>query len=160
MSGKRAKPSPWRFLRAAPVVVVAVVVWVMVGFFLLLPGSGTDQAHDWGIDPIPSGSDEGTSDRDSVPAGSPEPSTRATEPSPSSTTTAEDDPSPKQAPHLELSDASPSGPTAHPRPRPTSDPTDPVPTQAAPAESGHGPDDNPGKKKGHDKPHGPPGHKP
>ena len=45
MSGKRAKPSPWRFLRAAPVVVVAVVVWVLVGFFLLMPGSGTDQAH-------------------------------------------------------------------------------------------------------------------
>ena len=75
MSGKRAKPSPWRFLRAAPVVVIAVVVWVMVGFFLLLPGSGSDQAHDWGTDPVPSSSDDqGTSDDgDSSPAGSSEP---------------------------------------------------------------------------------------
>ncbi len=155
MSGKRAKPSPWRFLRAMPVVIVAVVVWVMVGVFLLLPRSGTDQAHDWDIDPIPSSSDDGTGDRDS-PSTSPEPSNPGTQPSPHSTT--EGDPTTKQdtAPALDASGASASEPSA----RPTSDPTDPVPTQAAPTQSGPGPDDNPGKKKGHDKPHGRTGGKP
>lgn len=151
VSGKRAKPSPWRFLRAAPVVVVAVVVWVMVGFFLLLPGSGTDQAHDWGINPIPSASDdEEPGDPASSPAGSPAPSTLDAEPSPHATTAPEDGPTSKQAPDPELSGES----TSRPRPRPTSDPTSPAPTQH---ESGPS-EDNPGKKKGHDKPHGPHGH--
>ncbi len=161
MSGKRAKPSPWRFLRAAPVVVLAVV-WVMVGFFLLLPGSGTDQAHDWGVNPIPSTSDEGPSDGDSLPASTPEPSTPGTAAPRHSTTAPEGDPSPTQAPApgLELSGASASGPPPQPAPQPAprtaSDPTSP-----APAQPGSGPgDDNPGKKKGHDKPHGPPGDKP
>jgi cytoskeletal protein RodZ len=158
MSGKRAKPSRWRFLRAAPVVVIAVV-WVLVGFFLLLPGSGSDQAHDWDLDPIPSSSeDAGTNDRGSFSAGSPEPSTPATEAPSQTTAEPEDDPTPKQppAPDLTLS-GSTSGSTSEPAPRPTSDPTSPAPTQPT---SGQAPVDNPGKKKGHDKPHGPPRDKP
>jgi hypothetical protein len=163
MSGKRAKPSPWRFLRATPVVVVAVVVWVLVGFFLLLPGAGTDRAHDWGAEPIPSSSDdEATSDGNSFSSGSPEPSTSGTEAPPHPTAAPEDDATSKApAPDLELSAASRSGPTRQPAPqpapRPTRDPTSPAPTQPA---SGQGADDNPGKKKGHHKPHGPPGGKP
>ncbi len=159
MSGKRAKPTPWRFLRAAPVVIVAVVVWVMVGLFLLLPGSGTDQAHDWGSNPIPSASDdENPSDEASSSAASPQPSSPGTE-APHTAAAPENAPSSKQAPahDLELSGASRSGPTRQPAPqpapRPTSDPTSP-----ATAQPGSGPgEDNPGKKKGHDKPHGPPG---
>jgi hypothetical protein len=161
MSGKRAKPSPWRFLRAAPVVVVAVVVWVLVGFFLLMPGSGTDQAHDWGVGPIPSSSDdERTRDGDSLPAGSterPTPDTAAPRPTTAGPQAA---PSSRQAPaaDLALSGASTSpGPARKPAPRPTSDPTSPVPTPPA---SGHGPGDNPGKAKGHRKPHGPPSDRP
>jgi len=154
--GKRAKPSPWRFLRAAPVALVAVAVWVMVGFFLLLPGSGTDQAHDWGIDPIPTASDdEGPSGQAPSPARSLEPSAPGAAQSRSSAS-AQAGPVSEQTPagDLELSGASTSGPNAQPRERPASDPTDPAPTQAASAHSGSGPDDNPGKKKGHDKPHG------
>ena len=162
MSGKRAKPSPWRFLRAAPVVVIAVVVWVMVGFFLLLPGSGSDQAHDWGTEPIPSSSDDqGTSDDgDSSPAGSSEPPTPGTE-APRPTAAAPEDARSSQPPpaaDLTLSGASTSPrPTRKPAPRPTSEPTSPAPTPLA---SGHGPDDNPGKAKGHRKPHGPPSDRP
>ena len=161
MSGKRAKPSPWRFLRAAPVVVVAVVVWVLVGFFLLMPGSGTDRAHDWGVGPIPSSSDdERTRDGNSLPAGSTERPTPDTE-SPRPTAAApRDAPSSRQAPaaDLALSGASTSPrPTRIPAPRPSSDPTSPTPTPPA---SGHGSDDNPGKAKGHHKPHGPPGDRP
>ncbi len=161
MSGKRAKPSPWRFLRAAPVVVIAVVVWVMVGFFLLLPGSGSDQAHDWDIDPIPSSSDdEGTSDDgESPPAGAselPSPGTASPRRAPAAApeAAAVSRRAPVPSPDLALSGASTS---PRPDPRPTSDPTSPAPT--APA-SGHGPDDNPGKKKGHHKPHGPPSNQP
>ena len=132
MSGKRAKPSPWRFLRAAPVVVIAVVVWVLIGFFLLLPGSGGDQAHDWGVDPIPSSSDdEGTSERDSFSAISPEPSTPGTK-APSHPTGGaggrrllEQPP----APDLTLSRASTPRQTPTPAPRPTSEAPSPAPTQ-------------------------------
>jgi hypothetical protein len=169
MGGKRAKPSPWRFLRAAPVAVVAVVVWVMVGLFLLLPGSGSDQAHDWGLDPIPgSSSDDGASTRPeassspapeasaqgtptpqelaptSDPVGSPGPTTaRTTRSAPSAGPTASD---------LELRAGSAPAPTAPTSTAPTSEPTDPLPTEAEPGP----PTDNPGKKKGHHKPHGPP----
>ena len=157
MSGKRAKPSPWRFLRAAPVAIVAAVVWVMVGFFLLLP-SGSDQAHDWGLDPIPSTSaDEEPSEPDSSTATSPEPSTPGIPP-PDSTTAAADGPSSTQAPASdgELRRASAPGRTAEPSPRPTSDATSAAPTEHTPGP----PEDNPGKKKGHDKPHGPHGQRP
>ncbi len=160
MSGKRAKPSPWRFLRAAPVVVIAVVVWVLIGFFVLLPGSGDDQAHDWGVEPIPSSSDdEGNSERDSFSAISPEPSAPGTKAPSHPTAEPEDAASSKQppAPDLTLSRASTSRQTPTPAPRPTSEAPSPAPTQAA---SGHAPDDNPGRKKGHDKPHGPPRDKP
>ena len=160
MSGKRAKPSPWRFLRAAPVVVIAVVVWVLIGFFLLLPGSGGDQAHEWGVDPTPSSSgDEGTSGRDSFSADPSEPSTPGTEAPSHPTADPDGAPSSKQAPSpdLALSGASTTGPTPRPAPRPTSDPTPSAPTQPV---TGHGADDNPGKKKGHDKPHGPPRNQP
>jgi hypothetical protein len=160
MSGKRAKPSPWRFLRAAPVVVIAVVVWVLVGFFLLLPGSGSDQAHDWGVDPIPSSSvDELPTETSSSPADSPEPSTPGAQPSSHSTTARVAGPTSEQAaaPDLELSGASGS-PTPGPAPRPTSDPTVPAPTRTETASGEDNPgEDNPGKKKGHDKPHGPHG---
>jgi hypothetical protein len=155
MSGKRAKPSPWRFLRAAPVVVIAVFVWVLVGIFLLLPGSGTDQPRDWGVDPIPSSSDdELPTETSSSPADSPEPSIPGAETSHHPTAVPEDGPSSKQAPSpdLALSGGSTSGPTPKPAPRPTSDPTSPSPTQPA---SGHRPADNPGKKKGHRDGHGP-----
>jgi periplasmic protein TonB len=160
MSGKRVKPSPWRFLRAAPVVVIAVVVWVLVGLFLLLPGSGSDQAHDGGVDPTPSSSvDELPTETSSSPADSPDASTPDTEAPPHPTVDPEDAPSSKQvpSPDLALSGASTTRPPPEPAPRPTSDPTSPAPTQPA---SGHGPDDNPGKKKGHDKPHGPPRNQP
>ena len=148
----------WRFLRAGPVAIVAVVVWEMVGLFLLLPGSGTDQAHDWGLDPIPSTSaDEEPSEPDSSTATSPEPSTPGT-PSPDSSTAEADGPTSTQAPapDLELSRASASGRTAQPSPGPTSDPTSATPTEHTPGP----PEDNPGKKKGHDKPHGPDGKRP
>jgi hypothetical protein len=172
MGGKRAKPSPWRFVRAAPIAFVAVVVWVMVGMFLLLPGSGRDhQAHEWGLDPIPSGSsDDGASGPEASTSPAPEASTSGTE--------ASQEPAPTNAPvrspgtstahnarnepaggptatQLELragAPTSPRAPTVTTSSSPTSEPTDPLPTQA---ESGP-PTDNPGKKKGHHKPHGPP----
>ena len=161
MSGKRAKPTPWRFLRAAPVVVIAVVVWVLVGFFLLLPDSGGgDQAHDWGVDPIPSSSDDDSpSERDSSSASSPEPSTPGTEAASHPTAEPEDDAFSRQppAPDVTLSRASTSRHTPQPAPLPTSDAPSPTPSQPV---SVRAPDDNPGKKKGHDKPHGPPRDKP
>jgi hypothetical protein len=152
MSGKRAKPSRWRFVRVVPLAIVAVVVWLLVGVYLLLPGSGTDQAHDWGIDPVPSSSDEaGPADPVSSSPGSPETSTPGTATARESAT-AQDSPSSVEstAGALELSAASSTRPTARPRPRTTSDPTDPAPTQAEPGP----PTDNPGKKKGHHKSHG------
>jgi cytoskeletal protein RodZ len=163
MSGKRAKPSPWRFVRAAPVVIVCVVVWVMAGLFLLLPGSGTDQAHDGGADPVPSSSvTEVPTDTDSsgVPSpasSSPESAIPGTPTSPASRTSP-DGRAPEQTPadDLDLSDASASAPVSQPRPRPATDPTAPAPTESTPGP----PVDNPGKKKGHHKRHGPPGDHP
>jgi hypothetical protein len=164
MGGKRAKPSPWRFVRAAPIAVVAVVVWVMVGLFLLLPGSGSDQAHDWGLDPIPSASsDDGASGPEASSSPAPEASTSASqepaatgEPvgSPGTTTARTARSAPSAGPTasvLELPAGAPTSPTVTPSSSPTSEPTDPLPAQA---ESGP-PTDNPGKKKGHHKPHGP-----
>jgi hypothetical protein len=162
MTGKRAKPSPWRFLRAAPVLVVAAVVWVMVGLFLLLPGSGGDQAHDWGLDPIPSNSssgDEAASAPEPVTPSSSQSSPARTQPSPHLATAPDDGTAPERstASDLELSGASATArPTARPRPRPTSEPTEAAPTEQTPGP----PDDNPGKKKGHDKRHGPPNDQP
>ena len=140
-------------------VVVAVVVWVMVGLFFLLPGSGTDQAHDWALDPIPSNSqDDVPTDTDSsagdAETSTPSPSAPGTPTSPGSA------PSPRGAPpeeptagsDLELADAAAPA-TNQPRPRPSSDAPDPAPTESTPGP----PADNPGKKKGHDKPHGPHG---
>jgi eukaryotic-like serine/threonine-protein kinase len=165
MGGKRAKPSPWRFVRAAPIAVVAVVVWVMVGLFLLLPGSGSDQAHDWGLDPIPSASsNDGASGPEASSSPAPEASTSGTtsqepaatsEPvgSPGTTTARTARSAPSAGPtasELELRAGAPTSPVT-PSSSPTSEPTDPLPTQA---ESGP-PTDNPGKKKGHHKPHGP-----
>jgi hypothetical protein len=161
MSGKRAKPSPWRFVRAAPVVIVCVVVWVMAGLFLLLPDSGTDQAHDGGADPVPSSSvTEVPTDTDS--SGVPSPASSSPEsaipgtPTPPESRTAPDGPAPEQTPagDPELSDASASTPVSQPRPRPTTDPTAPIGSTPGP------PVGNPGKKKGHHKSHGPGGHRP
>jgi hypothetical protein len=160
MTGKRAKPSPWRFLRATPVVIVAVVVWVTVGLFLLFPDSGGDRAQDSGIDPIPSNSNPKV-------AGTPDPvapgpslsSPTGAQPSSPPTTAPDDGPAPKRptAPDLELSGASTHATsTARRRPLPTSDPSVAAPTEPRPGP----PDDNPGKKKGHLKRVGPPTERP
>jgi hypothetical protein len=162
MSGKRAKPSPWRFLRLVPVALVSMVVCAMVGLFLLLSGSGDDQAHDWGVDPVPSDSQEHS-------AGGPESSTPdSAEPSPSdpstpppARTTQQGDPSPVAEPSpvasshtVQVRRASASVPAPKPAPRVTRAPV-PRPSVSATGP----PQDNPGKKKGHHKGHGPDGHR-
>jgi cytoskeletal protein RodZ len=161
MSGKRAKPSPWRFLRVAPVVVIAVIVWVMVGFFLLFPGSGSDEAHDPGTDPGPSSSADEPAVRElspsaaepspsSSPSGTPTPTVRRTaDPSPAGRSPAQ--PKPAPAPSLEAA-------LAAPKPKQVA-PTRPPTTPSRPERPGPGAHDNPGKKKGHHKPHGPHGKK-
>lgn len=159
MSGKRAKPSPWRFLRATPVVVVAVVVWVIVGLFFLFPGPGSDQAHEWALDPIPSNSDdEAPSDADPSVAGPSTPTSSAPGAPGSRGPAAPRSAAPDQTPAggLELTGATAGAPN-QPRPRPSLDPDDPATPDSTPDSSPGPPADNPGKKKGHDKPHGPPG---
>ena len=167
MSGKRAKPSRWRFVRVAPVAIVAVVVWVAVGFFLLLPDSGGDQAHDWGIGPVPSEGDaESTADPD--PSADSSATTGASR-APRSTPT----PRPTTSPVANSVSPQPSptsrGVTRSPAPdrntsppdraddgltqtSPTQQPTEAT-TQAEPA-AGPG-KNNPGKMKGHRDGHGP-----
>jgi hypothetical protein len=162
MSGKRARPSPWRFLRLVPVALVSMAVCAMVGLFLLLSDPGDDQAHDWGVDPVPSGSQEPrASGPDSSPADSPEPSSLGTATPAGQATTvqprnasAQGDPSPETpTARVQLKRAAASVPASRPLPRPTNAPTpEPTVPVAAPAE------DNPGKKKGHRKGHGPQGH--
>jgi hypothetical protein len=160
MSGKRAKPSPWRFLRLVPVALVSMVVCAMVGLFLPLSGSGDDQAHDWGADPVPSDSQEHG-------ASGPESSTDSAEPSPSdpttpppAPTTQQGDPSPVTEPspaastHAgQVTRASASAPASQPVHQPTAAPApEPDLPATGPAK------DNPGKKKGLRKGHGPHGH--
>jgi hypothetical protein len=162
MSGKRAKPSPWRFLRLAPAALVAMVVCAMVGLFLLLSGSGEDQAHDWGLDPVPTDSQEhSATGPDSSPVDPAEPtaSDQAT-PGDPTTTVHQSEASPEgeqlpetHAPSDQVTRASASVPAAQPAPRAT---RAPVPTPRAPVT---GPaKDNPGKKKGLRKDHGPRDH--
>ena len=160
MSGKRAKPSPWRFLRLAPVALVAMVVCAMVGLFLLLPGSGDDQAHDWGIGPVPSASQEHSA-ISSSPAG-PSESTASDQATPGdqTTTVQQRDASPEgepssgtPAPTVQVTRTSASVPVSQPAPRAT---RAPVPQPSAPVTGAA--KDNPGKKKGHDKVHGPQDH--
>ena len=144
MSGKRAKPSPWRFLRATPVVVVAVAVWVIVGLFFLFPGPGSDQAHDWALDPIPSNShDEAPGDADPSAAGpSTPPSSAPATPGSQGPTASPRSAAPEQTPagDLELTGAT-AGAPSQPRPRPSSDPGDPATADSTPGP----PADNPGK---------------
>ena len=162
MSGKRAKPSPWRFLRLAPVALVSMAVCAMVGLFLLLSGSGDDQAHDWGLDPVPSGShDQQATGPESSPPDSREPSASDTT-TPLEPTTQELDSSPEPdpsagtpSPTARLRRASASVPASQPDHQPTTAPA-PEPTTPATGPAG----DNPGKKKGHRKEHSPHGHKP
>ena len=162
MSGKRAKPSPWRFLRLLPVALVSMAVCAMVGLFLLMSGSGDDQAHDWGIGPVPSDSQEhSASGPEASPGSSPEPTASDPTNLGDQTTTAqqrdaspEGEPSPEtHAPSVQVRRASASVSPSPPAPRatraPVSQPSGPV---TGPAR------DNPGKKKGHDKGHGPHAH--
>ena len=166
MSGKRAKPSAWRFLRVAPLLMVAAVVWVAVGFFLLLPDSGGDQAQDWGIGPVPSGGeDESTAGPEPRRADS-SATTEATQgPSAETASPVADSPS-SRTPTAAPSAGGPPTQRDEPGPRPslaptgdasaqstTSQPPTPVPTQSQPVA---GPiKDNPGKRKGHHDGHGP-----
>jgi hypothetical protein len=161
MSGKRAKPSPWRLLRLVPVVLVSMVVCAMVGLFLLLSGSGDDQAHDWGIDPVPSDSqDHSASGPESSSADSPEPSPSDPSTAPQAPTTQQGDPSPVAEPSpaapshaVQVRRAAASVPASQPAPRV---PRAPVPRPSVSATGAA--KDNPGKKKGHRKGHGPRGH--
>jgi hypothetical protein len=153
MSGKRAKPSPWRLV---PVALVAMVVCALLGLFLLLQDPGAEQAHNPGIAPVPSGFQE---PRASGPASSladsPSPSaTVTTSPSDQATTAQRRDastdtgPSPEtHAPEVRVRRAAASAP----QPTKTQTPEATVPV-VGPAK------DNPGKKKGHRKDHGPHGH--
>jgi hypothetical protein len=161
MSGKRAKPSPWRFVRLVPVALVAMVVCAMLGLFLLLQDPGDDQAHDWGVDPAPSGSREPSANgRESRAADSPSPSaTATTSPSHQATAAQQRDastdpglPPETHVPKARVRRASAPPPASQP-PQPTKAPT---PEATVPVV---GPaQDNPGKKKGHHKDHGPHGH--
>jgi cytoskeletal protein RodZ len=162
MSGKRAKPSPWRFLRLVPVALVSMVICAMVGLFLLLSGSGDDQAHDWGIDPVPSDSqDHSASGPESSSADSPDPSSpTTTTPGDPAATVQQRDASPEAQPSPEtrvpqprMRRASATMPASQPAPRV---PRAPVPRPSVPATGAA--KDNPGKKKGHRKGHGPHGH--
>jgi cytoskeletal protein RodZ len=162
MSGKRAKPSPWRFLRLVPVALVAMAVCAMLGLFLLLQDPGDDQAHDWNIDPAPSDSREPEANGpESSPAGSPSTSTTASaRPTGLPATAPQRDASPAgnqssagRAPNVHVKRAAATAPAPQPAPRVT---RPPVPR---PSVSASGPaKDNPGKKKGHRKGHGPGGH--
>jgi hypothetical protein len=162
MSGKRAKPSPWRFLRLVPVALVSMAVCAMVGLFLLLSGTGDDQAHDWGVGPVPSGSQEhGAGGAESSPGSSPEPTASdPTTPEDQTATVQQSDASPQgelspetQAPSVQVRRASASVSPSPSAPRatraPVSQPSAPVTNPAK---------DNPGKKKGHDKGNGAHGH--
>ena len=162
MSGKRAKPSPWRFLRLAPVALVSMAVCAMVGLFLLLSGSGDDQAHDWGIGPVPSNSQEHrTGSPESSPGSSSEPTASDPATPGDQTTTVqrraaspEGDPSPETpARNVQLRRASATASPSPTAPRATRAPvSQPSAAVTGPAK------DNPGKKKGHDKGHGLRGH--
>ncbi|HEX5860204.1 MAG TPA: hypothetical protein VFY58_00080 [Nocardioides sp.] len=165
MTGKRAKPSPWRFLRVAPVATVVAVVWVMVALFLLSPDRGADQAQDWGIGPVPTeGSVEDTAGPEPRPADSSATTGANRAPRTETASPVTDSrvaPTPAAAPRAagpptqrEEPGPRPSAPTGDARtPSTTSQSSTQAPTQSQLAA---GPtNDNPGKKKGHHDGHGP-----
>src|SRR5215208_5836923 len=154
MSGKRAKPSPWRFLRLVPVALVSMVVCAMVGLFLLLSGTGDDQAHDWGVGPVPSDSHDHRATGPETSSADPgEPSGSDTTTPPGAPTTDERDSSPTADPPAETSSPTPrlrrasaSVPATQPVHQPGTAPApEPTPPATGPAK------ENPGKKKGHRK---------
>ena len=163
MSGKRAKPSRWRFLRVAPLAVVAAVVWVMIAFFLLSPDSGDDQAHNWGIGPAPSGGDG-----ESTAGPKPEPADPATTEAPRTPSSESASPVADSPSSRTPAPAAPAGSSPTQRdalaPGPAPAPTDDAPTQPTTSQpptpdpsqpTAEAVRDNPGKKKGHRDGHGP-----
>jgi hypothetical protein len=162
MSGKRAKASPWRFLRFAPLALVTVVVWVTIGLFLLFPGSGDHQADDWGLDPIPSGGTEPeeTTAPAPQPADSSGPTATTETPSPASAPRATPSPvadsfsSQPPATRPPTTSSPTTAPTA-PSPRPTTDPTVEPSTQPSTQSEPVSEQDSPGKRRGHHDGRGP-----